>query len=636
MGGSATKVVKTRKEAAPQARMPSSSPQAPSSVQSPLDLQSKAGNAAVSRVVESSAAAGPTSSNQSVELNATIGGVFIQSARADVADGLLRGYSRNIAVRLASVEAFVETQAELQNEFPVISRLVNASNSQLPKSKTATADLARADACIKRGDFRSAVDLLGAAENEVDQLVRVTNGYRESQELATEHFITGLQGAKVAGGIAVGVLTAGSGTAFVAVAGAAYAAAQEASEQAMKVHLGLMKEMDWEGIVVDAVINVAIGKLTVGLSRFTRGAQFGQLFGKVKPWQYRQISNIELREFASRTAKALLTKQTVKEMLIARLSNMLQLVLKTGYDAVRGREQGEGFVSTLRKRFAATLFDENGDVAFQQIFFTALADALGSATNRAAVAPSKPLPNEPPIGKQRIAPISKKERVTAENLLRRTAGTAQKGPAEVVAFPAKNAKSTMKVIKSDKSGAPLVTESTGIVDRGAQQPDRVTVRFVEGKANGRVVSIEVPAYHDLPVTKRDGVFARAMKLAGMGWTNWSNDSSHIQALEHRGAELPYNREPAPPAANRGVKGQVTHRSLEVAFTQFQKANAGTRLGRVLFSRELNNANQIKSERIEAFDEKGKVVFDASLETVRGKGKQVVDNLASLGPQQATP
>ncbi|MCC8991542.1 MAG: hypothetical protein LM514_02915, partial [Streptococcus sp.] len=352
------------------------------------NLQAKAGNyAAQSRIDVSEQTGvketrkGPRSSEEIVELNATIGGVYIAAARIDIADSLLRAYSRNIANRLAAVEAFSNSQRQLQEEFPVTSWLVTRFASDLPESKNAPVNLAQADIYIKKAEYRAAVDFLAMAENEVDQLVKATSGYQESQEIATSRFISGLQGAKFAGGIAVGVLTAGSGTAAVAVAGAGYMAAQEASEQAMKVHLGLMREIDWEGIVVDAIINLAIGKLLVGLNRFSRGKEFAQSFGKVAPWELRKIPEQEIKQFAIATGKYLLSKQTVKEMLHAKLAAFLQITLKTGYDSLRNRDKGQGFSESIKQQFSGMLFDEKGDVDFQGIFFQALSDALGSATN---------------------------------------------------------------------------------------------------------------------------------------------------------------------------------------------------------------------------------------------------------------
>jgi hypothetical protein len=363
-------------------------------LQQAAGLQGKAGNYANQSRIDAASQAGvketrrgPRSSEEIVALNATIGGVYIAAARIDIADGLLKAYSRNIASRLAAVEAFSNFQRQLQEEFPVTSWLVTRFTSDLPESKSAPANLAQADISIRKAEYRAAVDFLAMAENEVDQLVKATSGYQESQEIATSRFISGLQGVKVAGGIAVGVLTAGSGTAVVAVAGAGYTAAQEASEQAMKVHLGLMQEIDWEGIVVDAIINLAIGKLLAGLNRFSRGKEFAQSFRKVAPWELRKIPEQEIKQFAIATGKYLLSKQTVKEMLHAKLAAFLQITLKSGYDALRGRDQGKGFPESIKQKFAGMLFDEKGDVDFQGIFFQALSDAMGSATNRAAVSP---------------------------------------------------------------------------------------------------------------------------------------------------------------------------------------------------------------------------------------------------------
>ena len=568
--------------------------------------------------------AGPRSSNEIVELNATIGGVYIQSARVDIADDLLRGYSRNIATRLAAIEAFSSFQRELQEEFPITSWLVTRFTSDLPESKDAPANLARANAYIRKADYRAAVDFLGAAENEVNQLVKASSGYQESQDLATDRFIAGLQGAKIAGGIAVGVLTAGSGTAAVAAVGAGYAAVQEASEQAMKVYLGLIREIDWEGIIVDAVINLAIGKLMTGLTRFSRGKEFARQFGKVAPWSFRNIPEQEIREFAIRTGKFLLSKQTVTEILIAKLTSLLQMSLKTSYDTVRGRENGKGFVETLKVRFSAMLFDERGDIDFQSIFFQAFADALGSATNRAAVSHPNPLPNEPPIEVRKV--LTSEERQQAWNLLKRSVGTAQEGLVEVVKFPS-TSKKTETVLKQNVPKKPdaSVAESTGLADRGwNQSPDLVTVQVVKGKNDsGRVVRIEVPNYNELPKRKRgsvDNVLGRAMKAAGM--LSWGKDDSHIQALEHRGTALPYNHEPLGKKQNRGTKGVVTHRTLELEFTQFQEKNPDIALGRVVFDRKLKTNNALQSESIQARDTKGNVVFD-----MERRGRDLVDKLS---------
>lgn len=355
------------------------------------NLQEKVGNYAAQSLVDVASKAGvkevrrgPRSSEEIVELNATIGGVYIAAERIDIADGLLRAYSRNIASRLAAVETFSNFQRQLQEEFPVTSWLVTRFTSDLPESKNASANLAQADISIRKSEYRAAVDFLAMAENEVDQLVKATSGYQESQEIATSRFISGLQGAKAAGGMAVGVLTAGSGVAAVAAVGAGYTAIQEASEQAIKVHLGMMREIDWEGIVVDAIINLAIGKLLAGLSRFSRGKEFAQSFEKVAPWELRKIPEQEIKQFAIATAKYLLSKQTIKEMLHAKFATFLQIILKTGYDSLRNRDERQGFSESIKQKFSGMLFDEKGDVDFQGIFFQALSDALGSATNRAA------------------------------------------------------------------------------------------------------------------------------------------------------------------------------------------------------------------------------------------------------------
>jgi DNA/RNA endonuclease G (NUC1) len=336
---------------------------------------------------ESIPVTGPVSSTDIVELNATIRGEYIPAARVDVAYDILRAYRNYINARLAGIEAFVSDQRELQEEFPVISWLTTRFTPDLPTDNSAARLLFEADAHLKRAQYRTAVDILGQADNIVDQLVHTIAGYQERQELTTQGFIYGLQGMKAAGGVAVGVLTAGSGTLVAASVGAVYAAAQEGSEQAMKVHLGMLREIDWEGIFIDAIINVGIGTLTLGLSRFSRGKNFAKEFGEIGATQLRKIPDQEIRKFAANTFRQLFTKQTFKEMVIAKATSIVQIGLKSVYDVSRGRANGKGLAETLKERFRSLIFDESGNVAWQQIFFQTLGDAIGSATNRAATVP---------------------------------------------------------------------------------------------------------------------------------------------------------------------------------------------------------------------------------------------------------
>jgi hypothetical protein len=336
---------------------------------------------------ESIPVTGPVSSTDIIELNATIRGEYIPAARVDVAYDILRAYRNYINARLSGIEAFVSDRRALQEEFPVISWLTTRFIPDLPTDNSAARLLFEADAYLKRAQYRRAVDILGHADNIVDQLVHTIAGYQERQELTTQGFIYGLQGMKAAGGVAVGVLTAGSGTLVAASVGAVYAAAQEGSEQAMKVHLGMLREIDWEGIFIDAIINVGIGTLTLGLSRFSRGKNFAKEFGEIGATQLRKIPDQEIRKFAANTFRQLFTKQTFKEMVIAKATSIAQIGLKSVYDVSRGRANGKGLAATLKERFRSLIFDESGNVAWQQIFFQTLGDAIGSATNRAATVP---------------------------------------------------------------------------------------------------------------------------------------------------------------------------------------------------------------------------------------------------------
>lgn len=393
-------------------------------------------NVGVARLEQSEPAAkGAVSSTEVVELNATIGGVYIPAARVDIAYDILAGYKNLINTRLVTVNAFVEEQEQLRKEFPVIHRLSNLFTENISSTTEAASLLARGDSLLRKAQYRQVVDILAHAENQVDQLVRSMKGYQERQDLTTEGFITGLQGLKFAGGVAVGVLTAGSGTLAAAGAGAAYAAVQEASEQASKLHLGMIREIDWEGILVDAVINLGISALTLGLSRFSRGKDFAKQLGGVGLLSFAKIPEQELKQFAIATIRQLFARQTIKEMIIAKGTAILQTVIKSSYENVRGRTNGESVAATVKKRLQSMFFDESGDIAWQQIFYQSLSDAIGSATNRAAIPGPK---GTTPAGQGEVSPSEKvisegQKHVSSEEVTANTSVSEKTGEQEPVA-----------------------------------------------------------------------------------------------------------------------------------------------------------------------------------------------------------
>jgi hypothetical protein len=271
-------------------------------------------------------------------------------------------------------------------------------------------------------------------------------------------------------------------------------------------------------------------------------------------------------------------------------------------------------------------------------------DKTYSSVLAAKASQSDSFPNEPPTrGRQMpdgsvkpyVKPLTIDERQEADKMQRRGVGSAQEGPAIVTRFQPKNATTSSKklglttILANNPDGTPRIAIFTGVADRGdgqppdgvadrgdgqppdgvadrgdGQPPDVVTVQTVMGNGS-KVVSIENPNFDSLSKSEPDPTFNRAWK-AVFG-KNWKDDASHVQGLQLRGANQPYNLEGRTSAQNQAQKGIINFRRLEIEFAKFLESKPS--LGKVIFSRQLSRVNSILADRITAYDQKGKIVFD---------------------------
>lgn len=240
--------------------------------------------------------------------------------------------------------------------------------------------------------------------------------------------------------------------------------------------------------------------------------------------------------------------------------------------------------------------------------------ALPAATKPAsAMAGAQPTSSLTPLSEPpeyaRGGPLTPAERQRAEQLLNRSLGRAQAGPAKITSWPSKPSKSGAQIIES-KGGKPSVAEFTGRGEKG----ELVTVRTVRGQSQGRVARMEIENINKSERDVRDTELARAMKAAGMG--DWQRNLGHIQPSAAKGAEMPYNLEPQAKSWNQQVAGRVNRRTAESAFQNYLNAHPSDVLN-VEITRRLSKCNALLSERFCIRDVKGNTVFDVEV-TTRGK------------------
>jgi hypothetical protein len=302
-------------------------------------------------------------------------------------------------------------------------------------------------------------------------------------------------------------------------------------------------------------------------------------------------------------------------------------------------------------------------------------DKTYSSVLAAKASQSDSFPNEPPTrGRQMpdgsvkpyVKPLTIDERQEADKMQRRSLGLAQEGPAKVFVFEPMNPTKTSKlgfVIKEKKAdGSPKIAEFTGVVDRGeaplagakpaaqvgsverekngirmggaaaleptydypgGEAPDIVTVQTVDKKGSITIKTVQ-PNFSSLQQRESDPVLNRAWKA--IFGKSWSKDASHVVGLANRGTNMPYNlAQDRPNFQNRGKKGMETWRKLEGKFTTFSKENPD--LGRVEYARTPSKDNKILADRITAYDQNGKIVFD-----MERRGTELNDFLT----QKSTP
>ena len=292
-------------------------------------------------------------------LNITEAFKFLERIRHRIYEEISRGLYRQGLIAKQSSESLSDAAVAK------ISEILSSSNApDVSIWDEALRFLDLATTAIKQLSIDDAIFNLRTAGKKVSSAHQMITNYTEGVNKGAERALVTLEYTKIAGGLAVGVLTAGSGTVVGVAAGATYTASQQLAEQYTSVSIGTAKKIDLEGIAIDAIINVVIGMFMRLISKHP-----GDKFSIEK----------SIKQFLTKTIKNLFTKGTLKGIGIAKLQALVQTLAKSGYDKSRGRTDKE-FSKLIGEAF---VLDENGEISLKKIVEGIILDALGVATNTA-------------------------------------------------------------------------------------------------------------------------------------------------------------------------------------------------------------------------------------------------------------
>lgn len=250
----------------------------------------------------------------------------------------------------------------------------------------AKAKLGEGRAALERGDITAAAaDAQSAAEQAHDAETRVYN-YREGTiggagraefglrvvvvasaavvAVGTAGVAAGAGGASALAGLGTGAAAGGSASFAGLVGGSAYGAAQATAGQAMEVHGGSRRGIDWTGIGVDAALGLVTGYL---------GGRLGGGFVK------RFLSDPATASFGRRIAVTVLG-----DLITGRASSIMHSAAKIVIDGATGRKHltVEGFIDEVIDQ----LFDPKG--AFLDLIMGAAIRRLASGAASSAQHPA--------------------------------------------------------------------------------------------------------------------------------------------------------------------------------------------------------------------------------------------------------